>query len=228
MSANVANAGFEIVPGVLSAVEVGGLLRELGPVEGAGRRGLLGVPAVRELAKSSRLMSLVKPYVGPSATPVRGIYFDKSAEANWTVGWHQDVTIAVRERREVAGFGPWSVKDGVPHVTAPAEYLERMLAVRLHLDDADEENGALRVLAGSHRFGRLSDERIDELVQELPEIVCCARAGDALLMRPLLLHASSRSTSARRRRVLHIEYAGFELPGGLEWCKGKGAKAPYE
>jgi ectoine hydroxylase-related dioxygenase (phytanoyl-CoA dioxygenase family) len=101
-----------------------------------------------------------------------------------------------------------------------------MLAVRLHLDDADEENGALRVLAGSHRFGRLSDQQVDELAAELPEIVCCAGAGDALMMRPLLLHASSRSASERRRRVLHIEYAGFELPGGLEWSEENGAKAP--
>jgi ectoine hydroxylase-related dioxygenase (phytanoyl-CoA dioxygenase family) len=135
------------------------------------------------------------------------------------VAWHQDVTIAVRERREAAGFRPWSVKDGAPHVTAPAECLEQMLTVRLHLDDADEENGALRVLAGSHRFGRLSEERIDELTSELPQVVCCARAGDALLIRPLLLHASGRSANARRRRVLHIEYAGFELPGGLAWSE---------
>jgi ectoine hydroxylase-related dioxygenase (phytanoyl-CoA dioxygenase family) len=177
----------------------------------------LGVPLVRALAGSAKLLELVQPHARPAARAVRAIYFDKSAEANWMVSWHQDVTIAVRERRDVAGFGPWSVKESVPHVTAPAELLEHMLTVRLHLDDADEENGALRVLAGSHRFGRVSDERIDELVQELPEVVCRASAGDALLMRPLLLHASGRSASTRRRRVLHLEYAGFDLPGGLQW-----------
>jgi ectoine hydroxylase-related dioxygenase (phytanoyl-CoA dioxygenase family) len=149
--------------------------------------------------------------------PVRGLLFDKSADANWLVVWHQDLTLAVRERCEAPGFGPWSVKDGVPHVQAPAECLAQMVAVRLHLDDADEHNGALRVLAGSHRFGRLSPARIDELRRELREVVCTAAAGDALLMRPLLLHASSRSASERRRRVLHIEYAGFQLPAGLEW-----------
>ena len=213
----VVQQGFAIAPQVMTDSERSDLIAALGPVDGAGLRGLLGETAVAALARSAKLMELVRAHVGAVATPVRGIYFDKSPEANWLVAWHQDLTLAVRERRDVAGFGPWSVKDGVPHVQAPAERLEQMLAVRLHLDDADEENGALRVLAGSHRFGRLSAERIEELRGELPEVVCCARAGDALLLRPLVLHASGRSASARRRRVLHIEYAGFELPGGLEW-----------
>jgi ectoine hydroxylase-related dioxygenase (phytanoyl-CoA dioxygenase family) len=149
--------------------------------------------------------------------PVRAIYFDKSAEANWLVPWHQDLTIAVRDAAEVPGFGPWSTKDGIPHVQPPAELLERMLTVRLHLDDADATNGALRVLPGSHRFGRLPPERIKELRGEQPEFLCASRAGDALLMRPLLLHASSRSTSPRHRRILHIEYAAFDLPKELRW-----------
>ena len=213
----VGQQGFAVVPQVMTDSERSGLIAALGPVDGAGRRGLLSVPAVAGVARSAKVLELVRPHVTGTPRPVRCIYFDKSPEANWMVSWHQDVSLAVREQRDVAGFGPWSVKDDVPHATAPAELLEQMLAVRLHLDDADEENGALRVLAGSHQFGRLSDERIDELVQELPEVMCRAAAGDALLMRPLVLHASSRSMSARRRRVLHIEYAGFELPGGLEW-----------
>jgi ectoine hydroxylase-related dioxygenase (phytanoyl-CoA dioxygenase family) len=89
--------------------------------------------------------------------------------------------------------------------------------VRIHLDDADETNGALRVLPGSHRLGRLSAERIQELRPKEAEHLCTACACDALLMRPLLLHASSRSTSDRHRRVLHIEYAAFSLPDELQW-----------
>jgi hypothetical protein len=221
MDNELVSQGFVVVSSVLGAPERRELVDALGPVDGAGRRGMLGVPAVAKLARSATLMDLVRPHLGPAARPVRGIYFDKSAESNWVVGWHQDVTLAMREQRDVLGFGPWSVKDGVPHVTAPATCLEQMLAVRLHLDDADEENGALRVLAGSHRFGRLADTRIDGLVRELPELLCHAAAGDALLMRPLLLHASRRSTSTRQRRVLHLEYAGFELPGGLEWNEAR-------
>ena len=115
------------------------------------------------------------------------------------------------------GFGPWSTKDGIPHVQAPAELLEQMLTLRLQLDDADASNGALRVLPGSHRFGRLSADRIQQLRREQPDFLCAVSAGDALLMRPLLLHASSRSAHPRHRRVLHIEYAGFNLPAELEW-----------
>jgi hypothetical protein len=92
-----------------------------------------------------------------------------------------------------------------------------MLTTRLHLDDCDETNGALRVLPGSHRLGRLSAQRIRQLRERHPDYVCHLNAGDALLMRPLLLHASSRSQSNRHRRVLHIEYAAFPLPEPLEW-----------
>jgi ectoine hydroxylase-related dioxygenase (phytanoyl-CoA dioxygenase family) len=125
--------------------------------------------------------------------------------------------LAVKERVEVSGWGPWSSKEGVPHVQPPVALLEPMLTVRLHLDDADEANGALRVLAGTHRLGRLDAENIAKCRETHAEVICDAQTGDALLMRPLLLHASSRSTSERRRRVLHIEFASIELPEPLEW-----------
>ncbi len=162
-------------------------------------------------------MGLIRPHLPAEPIPVRAIYFDKSPDANWFVGWHQDLTIALRARAEVPGFSRWTVKDGIPHAQPPVEFLERMLTVRLHLDDADDSNGALRVLPGSHGFGILSSGRMDELAASQSEVLCAAAAGDALLMRPLLLHASSRSASARHRRVLHIEYAGFTLPARLDW-----------
>ena len=137
---------------------------------------------------------------------VRAIYFDKSADANWLVPWHQDLTLALRERADVEGFGPWSVKEGVPHVQPPVDYLRRMLTVRLHLDDADESNGALRVLPGSHADGRLGAGRIQEIRARQNEVLCAVRAGGA-----------GRSTSDRHRRVLHLEYAAFRLPPELHW-----------
>jgi ectoine hydroxylase-related dioxygenase (phytanoyl-CoA dioxygenase family) len=165
----------------------------------------------------SVLSELVRPYLSGAPVPVRGIYFDKRPETNWLVAWHQDLTLAVKEHVEVPGFGPWSVKDGVPHVQPPVMLLEQMLAVRLHLDDTDASNGALRVLSGTHQLGRLSAGAIQNCRESYEEIFCEAKAGDVLLMRTLMLHASSRSTSERRRRVLHIEYAGFPLPEPLEW-----------
>ncbi len=217
MNPNIEQHGFSFSHGVLSADEVRELVSLLGPVSSAGRRGLLALPAVAELARSARVLELVRPHLPSEPFPVRAIYFDKSPEKNWLVPWHQDLTLALRARAEVPGFGPWSVKDGIPHVQPPIELLRQMLTVRLHLDDADENNGALRVLPGSHRFGRLDAPQIQALRDEHADFLYAASAGDALLMRPLLLHASSRSNSDRHRRILHIEYASSALPSGLEW-----------
>ncbi|HXI53928.1 MAG TPA: phytanoyl-CoA dioxygenase family protein [Candidatus Saccharimonadales bacterium] len=127
------------------------------------------------------------------------------------------LSIAVAERREAPGFRGWSVKQGVLHVQPPADILERMLTLRLHLDDCGPHNGPLRVLGGSHRHGRLSDEAIETLCRKGAEVACLVRAGGVLLMRPLLLHASSRAERPGRRRVLHLEYAASPLPHGLRW-----------
>ena len=217
MNHEVARHGFSIIPGVATIAEQQQLISLLGPIRGAGNRGILTVEEIRTLARSSRFLDLVRPHLIEEPFPVRAIYFDKSPESNWLVAWHQDLTLALRSRADVSGFGPWSTKDGVPHVQPPVEMLQQMLTVRLHLDDADETNGALRVLPGTHLSGRLLSERIQELRIHQPDYLCVASAGDAMLMRPLLLHASSRSDSVRHRRVLHIEYAAFALPGGLEW-----------
>lgn len=208
--------GFAIVPNVLDAEACHALATVLGDASGAGSRGMLRVREVAALAQSL-LADLVRPHLPLRPIPVRGIYFDKRPETNWLVAWHQDLTLAVKEQTEMTGFGPWSVKEGVPHVQPPMLLLEQMLSVRLHLDDADAGNGALRVLPGTHRLGRLSAEEIRCCRETHEEVLREAKAGDVLLMRPLLLHASSRSSSPRRRRVLHIEYAGFKLPAPLEW-----------
>ena len=216
---SIAEQGFAVLPQVLTKGECEKLIEQLGPASSAGRRGILELTLIAKLACSDRLLSLVRPHLAAQPRPVRGIYFDKSPEANWLVAWHQDLTIAVREKIDVAGFGPWSIKDGVPHVQPPVPLLEQMLTVRLHLDDCSESNGALRVIPGSHRSGRLSAEGIRQLRNEQPAIVGCVAAGDALLMRPLLLHSSGRSRTSGHRRVVHTEYASFALPDGLNWLE---------
>ena len=206
-----------MVKGVLHAEECAGLIRTLGPVCGAGERGLLRHPAVARLAASEQVESLLRPHLSMEPLPVRAMYFDKTPGTNWLVAWHQDLTIALRERHEIPGWGPWSVKNGIQHVQPPVKLLEQMITVRLHLDSCDEKNGALAVLTGSHRHGRLSAADIGKLRGEHSTVLCRAEAGDALLMRPLLLHASRRSQSESHRRILHVEYAGFELPEPLAW-----------
>jgi hypothetical protein len=174
-------------------------------------------PAIRTLAQSDSMRALLTPILSSRHFAVRAILFDKTPDANWKVPWHQDLTIAVRERREVEGFGPWTVKAGVIHVQPPASVLETMLSVRIHLDTCHAENGALRVLAGSHRAGRLNADQIQDWRGRCMAETCVVAAGGVLLMRPLLLHASSAATSPMRRRVIHIDYAADSLPGGLQW-----------
>ena len=213
----IAVNGFTMLKGFLREEECAELIRALGPVRGAGERGLLRHPAVVQLATSERLLSLLQRLLSTFPQPVRAIYFDKTPGANWLVAWHQDLTVALRARHEIDGWGPWSVKSGIEHVQPPAKCLEAMITVRLHLDPCDETNGALSVLPGSHCHGRLSADDIEHFRRKGADELCCADAGDVLLMRPLLLHASGRSQSGGHRRVLHIEYAGFELPEQLAW-----------
>lgn len=220
--------GFALVPGVLDAATIERVLaamEQFDPEGGTGRRGGLRhvasrVPSIAELTASPAIRALVEPALGAEAVLARSLWFDKTATANWNVAWHQDLTLAVKDRIDVPGYSAWSVKDGVPHVQPPDEVLQRMLAVRLHLDDCGTENGALRVLPGSHREGRLSDAAVDRWRREIPEVLCTARAGDTLLMRPLLLHASSAAVSPAHRRVLHLEFGTGTLPGGLHWFGG--------
>lgn len=207
----LATEGFEMVKSVFSAEECAALIRELGSVSGAGRR-------LEGFSPPEALVTLAAKHMKNTPRAVRAIFFDKSPDTNWLVTWHQDLTIAVKEKCEVEGFGPWSVKDGQPHVQPPAELLERMVTLRLHLDDADAENGALRVLPGTQALGKLDSDRIQSLRKEITEHLGTAKTGDVHLMRPLLLHASGKSTSTRHRRILHIEFADLDLPGGLQWA----------
>ena len=218
-STDLQDKGFVVIRAAISVDVVDRLKVCLGEVEGAGRRGMLRLSEIASFATSDALTAWVSPLLPATSRPVRAIYFDKKTEANWLVTWHQDLSIAVTQRREASGFGPWSVKDGIDHVQAPVSLLEQMLTVRVHLDDADESNGALKVLPGTHRLGILGTGEIARLRSEVPEHLCESKAGDVLLMRPLLLHASGRSKSPTRRRVLHIEYAGCDLPENLEWSQ---------
>jgi ectoine hydroxylase-related dioxygenase (phytanoyl-CoA dioxygenase family) len=228
----VQNEGFAVLEGILADKEIEKLLEAFGQVWDeksklkrhgstfAVRNLIEAVPAIAELAISSKIRALVDSVLGDDHHVVRGILFDKVADANWKVPWHQDLTIAVREKVDAPGFGPWSVKAGVLHVQPPASILENMVSVRLHLDICSEANGALRVIPGSHKHGRILETKIPAFREETPEQVCSVGRGGALLMRPLLLHASSPSRSPEHRRVIHLDFASVCLPFGLQWHIG--------
>lgn len=221
MAYSLGKDGFEIVPSLLTEAEVEALRTSLTSLKVApGHRNLMRrVPEVTALAASPKILGLLEELFGTKPIPVRSIFFDKTPETNWLVPWHQDLSIAVRERIDLHGYGPWSMKDGVPHVQPPADVLEAMVTIRLHLDDCDESNGGLRVIPGSHRLSRLDAVSIAELRSRQKEVTCSVHSGDALLMRPLLLHASSEASAPVHRRVIHLEFAACPLPGGLEWAE---------
>lgn len=223
-------AGYCLVPAVFTAPQVAAINQgleqafrkpsaaamrsESGRVYGA--RNILSLwPEAATIWQQPPLPKILTELLGPGFGLVRGLYFDKPPENTWALPWHKDMTIAVRDNRlGGAAFAKPTVKAGVPHVEAPVQVLERMATARIHLDDVTEENGPLRVIPGSHRTG-ISMELGDVAPQSI-----LAAAGDVLLMRPLLAHASNRSLAGtdRHRRILHLEFAAAgELPDGYEW-----------
>jgi hypothetical protein len=193
--------------------DVGGntLRSEDGSIYGA--RNLLQLwPPVMDVWRRPPLPELLRRELGPDFGLVRVLYFDKPPEQSWALPWHRDLTIAVRRNRLASAlFGKPTCKAGVPHVEAPRSLLDRMLTVRLHLDDVTDENGPLKVMPGSHRSD--SDSAA-------APVTILAALGDVLVMRPLLSHCSNKSIpgTRRQRRVLHLEFAGVaQLPDGYEW-----------
>jgi ectoine hydroxylase-related dioxygenase (phytanoyl-CoA dioxygenase family) len=172
---------------------------------------------MRDFAESKTVRNIVEKFLGKSAKVVRAIYFDKTTEANWKVPWHQDLTISVRQKQETEGFTAWSVKDKIHHVQPPIEILERMLALRIHLDTTDESNGALKILPATHKLGRLNATEIQNLKSKQTVHWCKAKKGDCLLMKPLLVHSSSAGTNPKNRRVIHLEFSADHLPNGLQF-----------
>lgn len=180
------------------------------------RQFLKEVPQMQWLIFTAKLTDIIAGYFGQDYFVVKSIYFDKPENSNWFVAWHQDLTISVDRKAQLPGFGPWTTKQDQYAVQPPLEILESIFTIRIHLDDTDEKNGALRVIPGSHRKGiqRYSPDESGN-----GEEICRVRSGGVMIMRPLLQHASNRTTNASRRRVIHIEFSNSHLPDGLAWAE---------
>ncbi len=203
----------------LSDSEVGHVLEILSglPADKAGQR-LTGLSGLAEaLAVDAPMGLIAASLIGSGARPVRALLFDKTPTTNWSLPWHQDRTIVVRERRETPGYGPWSVKAGLAHVVPPFHILEAMTTLRLHLDPVDEDNAPLLIVPGSHRLGRVAEPDIPQHVQRLGQTACHADVSDVWAYATPILHASSLSSAPRRRRVLQVDYASTALDGDLQW-----------
>lgn len=216
----IATSGWDVTDPVVDAAAVAELRDCLALSVQSGRggaRNLLDEPGIADLAASPTLRQFAGAVLGSVCFAVRALFFDKTPDANWKVVWHQDLTIATRQRVDVPGYGPWTEKAGVPHVQPPTHILEQMLTLRLHLDPCTIDNGPVRVIDGTHRLGRLTADAIDRLRREQPESLCLAAEGALLAFRPLLVHASSPAAQPAHRRVIHIEYAAQALPSPLVW-----------
>lgn len=210
--------GAEKLAGAATAIlkDLSATLTGLAP-DKAGIR-IHGIAALRPiLASNGPVGSIASRVLGPKSQPVRAILFDKVADLNWSLAWHQDRTICVKARHEVEGFGPWTIKQGMQHVTPPFSLLERMVTLRVHLDRVPMDNAPLLIAPGSHRYGRIREGDIERVAAQCGQHACLAEPGDVWLYATPILHASRASEKPAKRRVLQIDYSAEALPPPLEW-----------
>lgn len=215
--------GAEHFPRSISSVKLAALEELLGkPAEIRAGLRITDNPFLTRWLYDAGIVAIVSDQLGAPAKPVRAIFFDKTKDRNWSLDWHQDRTIAVSERRDCEGFGPWGEKAGIVHVAPPFSVIGRMVTARIHLDAVSFGNAPLRVACGSHRFGRIPEPDIPAIVAQCETVACLADAGDVWLYRTAILHASELATEDSRRRVLQVDFSADELPPPLQW-RGVGA-----
>ena len=220
----LAENGYELIDSFLNTEQLDAFNTELGKVElpqstGGIRNAQSKYQSIGSFSTSSYALRRAAEYLTGTPKFVRAILFNKSISNNWLVPWHQDKTVAVSKRFIADGWGPWSEKDGVLHVQPPIDVLNSMVTFRVHLDPTSEDNGCLAVVPNSHKLGILRQQEITEQTKSFTSVLCPAPAGSALVMRPHLLHASSKGKSPSQRRVLHLEYSDYSLPPGVSWAE---------
>ena len=181
------------------------------------RQFLKEIPQARQLVFNENIKNIITEIFGEKYFVVKSIYFDKPERSNWYVAYHQDLTISVDKKTDLPGFGPWTTKQNQFAVQPPIDILENIFTIRIHLDDTDEYNGALKVIPTSHAKGIYRPETIDWSVET--ETICRVHKGGIMLMKPLLLHGSNRTTNGKKRRVIHIEFSDRQLPKELKWSE---------
>jgi len=211
-------AGFAVIPAVISQQICGELADKASlALHAGGSRGLLDEPWCASVATQIRRHAMLSALIPDDHVAVQCTYFEKSVDRNWLVPVHQDLSIPVAERISETSLRGWSEKEGALFVQAPPQVLKQIVAVRLHLDDCLLADGPLRVVPGSHSMGVLSADTAIAMRDAYAEVCCEVEQGGVLVMRPLLLHASSKSSGSSRRRVLHFVFGPPELPLGLRW-----------
>ena len=171
------------------------------------------VPASKQLIFNQKFITFFKENIDGNYFLVKAIYFDKPPDANWIVPWHQDLTIVTNKRMEIAGYSKWRLKNGKQYVQPTDDILENIVTIRIHLDDCNASNGALKVISGSHKNG--INQKLD--FNKEKSVICEVKCGGVLLMKPLTYHASKRTENNKNRRVIHLEFASKKLPTGIDY-----------
>jgi ectoine hydroxylase-related dioxygenase (phytanoyl-CoA dioxygenase family) len=211
--------GYVIILNVLTRLQYTVLTRKVAQhTSSVGSRRLLEEPWCKVLAAEMQMHPLLA-HVLADLMVVQCTYFEKSQSKNWLVSVHQDLSIPVAEKIDHPALKGWAQKEGALFVQAPDQVLSQLIALRIHLDDCTEKDGALRVLPKSHLQGRITQSaaNVPLLRSEYEEVSCEVGAGGVMLMKPLLLHSSSKSTGRSLRRVLHFVFGPKKLPFGLRW-----------
>jgi ectoine hydroxylase-related dioxygenase (phytanoyl-CoA dioxygenase family) len=230
--------GFAIIDDVFTDQEIDDLIQAISQVDTsrptfrktndlfAVRQFLKEVPVAVDILFNSRLTAIISAIFGDEFFVVKSIYFDKPEASNWFVAYHQDLTISVDKKMDIEGFGPWTTKQNQFAVQPPLNILQDNFTIRIHLDKTDAENGALKVIPGSHLKGIYRAETIDWSVET--EKVCAVNKGGVMFMKPLLLHSSGKTTNSHKRRVIHIEFSRSYLPDNLHWAEFMEMKEKYK
>jgi hypothetical protein len=211
--------GYVIAPSILGpdeAASIEAALSQMSNLE-VGTRNLLELEWCRAVVKRLRAAAGLGALLPGTGVAVQCTLFDKSPGRNWLVAMHQDLSIPVSARVAHPSLGVWSVKEGQTFVQPPHELLAQLIAVRIHIDECGLENGPLRVVPGSHREGRLTPSAARQLRDRLGEVACTVGRGGAVILKPLLLHASSKALSPSHRRVLHFLFGPASIGYGLRW-----------
>ena len=229
IKAEIFSKGFAVVNDIYSDEEVSKLINQVEQANTSNatfrkttelfaiRQFLKEVPGSAAIIFNTKLKALIAELFTSKFFVVKSIYFDKPGTSNWFVSYHQDLTISVDKKIKLDEFGPWTVKQNQFAVQPPLKILQDNFTVRIHLDDTNEENGALKVIPQSHNKEIYRPETIDW--QRETESVCCVKKGGIMFMKPLLLHSSCRTTNNKKRRVIHIEFSSILLPEGLQWSE---------
>ncbi len=225
----LAEVGFTILDNVFTDTEIGEILTIIESNDSsketfrkstnlfAIRQFLKEIPEIQSHVFNENLISLIKTFLGDDFFVVKSIYFDKPQKSNWFVSYHQDLTISVDKKIEIFNYGPWTIKQDQYAVQPPLNILNSIYTIRIHLDDTDENNGALKVITGSHLKGIYRPDTIDRTREK--EIVCAVPKGGVMIMRPLLLHSSARTMNNNQRRVIHIELSNADIDTNLNWAE---------